>query len=72
VVRHRLAVFAARTRPLLDHYRERGRLVVVDAVGPPEVVGERILAALARRVDAGIPPPPAGCGNGGLVFDERR
>jgi adenylate kinase len=72
VVRRRLAVFAARTRPLLDHYRERGRLVVVDAVGPPEVVGERILAALARRVDAGIPRPPAGCGNGGLVFDERR
>lgn len=72
MVRHRLAVFVARTRPLLDHYRERGRLVVVDAVGPPEVVGERILAALARRVDAGIPRPPAGCGNGGLVFDERR
>jgi adenylate kinase len=67
VARHRLAVFTAQTRPLLDHYRRRGRLVVVDAVGPPDVVSERILGALARRVDAGIPPPPGRCGNGGLV-----
>ena len=72
VARHRLEVFAARTRPLLDHYRRRGRLVVVDAVGPPDVVGERILAALARRVGAGIPPPPGRCGNGGHVSEERR
>jgi adenylate kinase len=52
VIRHRLAVFASQTRPVIDHYRDRGRLVVVDAVGPPEVVGERILhgvAALAGR-----------------------
>ena len=52
VIRHRLAVFASQTRPVIDHYRDRGCLVVVDAVGPPEVVGERILngvAALAGR-----------------------
>ena len=52
VIRHRLAVFAAQTRPVIDHYRARGRLVVVDAVGPPEAIGRRILngvAALAGR-----------------------
>jgi adenylate kinase len=47
VIRHRLAVFASQTRPVIDHYRDRGRLVVVDAVGPPEVVGERILNGVA-------------------------
>jgi hypothetical protein len=57
---------------LLDYYRERGRLLVVDAVGPPDVVGERVLAALARLPAAGIPPPSGRCGNGGLVFDQRR
>ena len=63
VIRRRLEVFRTRTRPLLDYYRDRGRLVVVDAVGPPEAVGERILAALAHRVRAGIPARPARCGN---------
>ena len=63
VIRRRLEVFRTRTRPLLDYYRDRGRLVVVDAVGPPEVVGERILAALAHRVRTGIPARPARCGN---------
>jgi adenylate kinase len=47
VIGHRLAVFRTQTRPVLDYYRDRGRLVVVDAVGPVEVVTERILAGLA-------------------------
>jgi adenylate kinase len=49
VIRRRLEVFTTHTRPVLDYYRDRGRLVIVDAVGPPDVVGERILAALAPR-----------------------
>ena len=47
VIRHRLAVFASQTRPVIDYYRDRGRLVVVDAVGPPEAIGGRILNGVA-------------------------
>jgi adenylate kinase family enzyme len=35
--------------------RERGRLVVVDAVGPPEVIGERILNGVAALVSSHRP-----------------
>lgn len=49
VIRHRLAVFTTHLRPLLRYYRSRGLLVVVDAVGPVEVVTGRILAALAQQ-----------------------
>jgi adenylate kinase len=55
VIRHRLVVFATQTRPVIDHYRERGRLVVVDAVGPPEVIGERILNGVAALVSSDRP-----------------
>jgi adenylate kinase len=50
VIGHRLAVFKTQTRPLLAYYRDRGRLVAIDAVGPVEVVTERILAALTHLV----------------------
>jgi adenylate kinase len=43
-IRHRLEVFAIKTRPLIDYYRRRrGLLVNVDAIGPVEVVTKRIL-----------------------------
>ena len=45
-IRHRLEVFASKTRPLIDYYAHRGLLVNVDAIGPIEVVTKRILAAL--------------------------
>lgn len=48
VVRKRLAVYAKQTRPLLDHYRERGLLHEVDGtLGVERVPGEiaRLLAA---------------------------
>ena len=45
-IRHRLEVFAIKTRPLIDYYAHRGLLVKVDAIGPIEVVTKRILAAL--------------------------
>jgi adenylate kinase len=63
VIRHRLTVFTTQTRPLLAYYRDRGRLLVIDAVGPVEVVTERILAGLARlagqpgAVDRPASPP---------------
>jgi adenylate kinase len=46
-IRHRLEVFAAKTRPLIDYYRHRGLLARVDAVGAIERVAARIDAALA-------------------------
>ncbi|MGH9004469.1 MAG: adenylate kinase [Acidimicrobiia bacterium] len=42
-IRHRLEVFAIKTRPLIDYYAHRGLLVDVDAIGPVEVVTKRIL-----------------------------
>jgi len=45
-IRHRLEVFAIKTRPLIDYYTHRGLLLSVDAIGPIEVVTKRILAAL--------------------------
>ena len=42
-IRHRLEVFAIKTRPLIDYYARRGLLVSVDAIGPIEVVTKRIL-----------------------------
>jgi adenylate kinase len=45
-IRHRLEVFAIKTRPLIDYFAHRGLLTNVDAIGPIEVVTKRILAAL--------------------------
>jgi adenylate kinase len=42
-IRHRLEVFAIKTRPLIDYYAHRGLLINVDAIGPIEVVSKRIL-----------------------------
>jgi adenylate kinase len=51
VIHHRLAVWARQTRPVLAYYRDRGRLAVVDAVGPPEVIAERLLSRVAALAD---------------------
>jgi adenylate kinase len=45
-IRHRLEVFASKTRPLIDYYAHRGLLINVDAIGPIEVVTKRILDEL--------------------------
>jgi adenylate kinase len=42
-IRHRLEVFAIKTRPLIDYYARRGLLLNIDAIGPIEVVTKRIL-----------------------------
>lgn len=47
VVDSRLRTFHAETDPVVDHYRDRGLLVSVDAAQPPEAVTTAILAALA-------------------------
>jgi adenylate kinase len=45
-VRHRLEVFAAQTRPLVDYYQRRGILVRINAVGAVDAISERIFATL--------------------------
>jgi adenylate kinase len=45
-IRHRLEVFASKTRPLIDYYRHRRLLTMVDGVGRVEDVTVRILEGL--------------------------
>jgi adenylate kinase len=47
VIRHRLAVYAETTGPLVPYYTERGILVSVDADQPPDSVTADIQAQLA-------------------------
>ncbi len=47
-VRHRLEVYTEQTTPLIEFYRGRGQLVVMDAAGPVEDVTERAIAALTQ------------------------
>jgi adenylate kinase len=48
VARHRLAVYAEHTQPLVDYYAARGILVKIDAAGPIDVVSAEIFAVLDR------------------------
>jgi adenylate kinase len=50
VVQNRLQVFDEATRPLVDYYRSRGLLYVVDANLSEEQVAERILAAIGSLI----------------------
>ena len=51
-IRHRLEVFAIKTRPLIDYYRHRRLLTMVDGVGR---VGE-----VTARILGGLPSPNGG------------
>ena len=46
-IRHRLEVYATKTRPLVDYYMHRRLLSVVDALGQVEEITARILDALS-------------------------
>ncbi len=49
-VRNRLAVYRRQTAPVLDWYRDQGvKIVTIDAVGTPEAVTARALAAIDGR-----------------------
>jgi adenylate kinase len=52
VIRHRLAVFAGQTQPLVDYYRRRGILLELDTDRPEVEVQADLRAQLAAR---GIP-----------------
>ena len=60
-VRHRLEVFAAQTRPLVDYYQRRGILLRINAVGAIDAISEQIFATLhwhkARAMAAGANRP---------------
>jgi adenylate kinase len=49
VVSHRLAVYAEATAPLIDHYRERGLLMEVDADRPVAAIRDDLRARLDER-----------------------
>jgi len=46
-IRNRLDVYRANTEPVVDYYRKRGRLKVVDAEGTIGEISERLAATLA-------------------------
>lgn len=46
VIRHRIGVYNAETRPLLDFYGKQGKLVTVEGVGSLEDIFARIRAVL--------------------------
>ncbi|MCC2656629.1 MAG: adenylate kinase [Panacagrimonas sp.] len=46
VIRHRIEVYNAETRPLLDYYGKQGKLVKVEGVGGLEEIYQRILGVL--------------------------
>ncbi len=48
-IRHRLEVFAIKTRPLIDYYERGGLLLRVDAIGEIDEVTKRILNGLEQR-----------------------
>jgi adenylate kinase len=45
-IRHRLAVYAENTKPLLDFYRDRGVLLEIDGTGEVDEITRRIRDAL--------------------------
>jgi adenylate kinase len=45
-VQHRLDVYGANTKPLLEYYSQAGILSRIDAIGTPEDVERRMIAAL--------------------------
>jgi adenylate kinase len=48
VIRHRLAVYAEQTEPLVGYYRQRGLLATIDGVGDVAEITKRILDVLPR------------------------
>jgi adenylate kinase len=48
-IRRRLEIYEAVTAPLVDWYREQGLLATVDAVGSPDEVTERVVAAVQAQ-----------------------
>jgi adenylate kinase len=54
-IRHRLEVFANKTRPLVSYYERSGALVRIDAVGEVEQVTKQILELLGQMASGRTP-----------------
>lgn len=72
VIRHRQAVYAAETAPLVDHYSGCGILVRIDGMGTVDEVTARICEAIDTKVlqnssaaKASLPLASGSCGCGG-------
>ena len=52
VIRHRQEIYAEQTKPLVDLYGLRGKLVAVDGLGEVDDVTERIFTALDAKLGA--------------------
>jgi adenylate kinase len=50
LVRHRLEEFRKKTRPVVDHYADKGWLKVVDGLGPIDEVFERIIQSMKQPI----------------------
>ena len=50
-VERRLELYEAETVPIIDYYRERGQLAMVDGVGEGDEVFERLLKVIDDRLD---------------------
>jgi adenylate kinase len=56
---HRLQLYEEQTAPLVAWYEEKGKLVVVDGVGPTEVVSDRLTTAIDGHRLRPFDPLPA-------------
>lgn len=50
VIRHRQEVYQQQTKPLVELYASRGKLIVIDGMGDVDAVTERIFAALDAKL----------------------
>jgi adenylate kinase len=48
-IRERMSTYKSKTEPVLDYYRASGRLLVVDALGSPDEVFQRIWRGIEAR-----------------------
>jgi len=48
-IAHRMEVYHQQTEPLIDYYRFKGILSIIDGMGTPDEVFERIKAAIDKR-----------------------
>jgi adenylate kinase len=56
IVEHRIDVFLAQTAPLIDYYRDQGKLKLIDGAQPPEAVAAAIDDVIRSLSETGTDP----------------